>query len=325
MKKRYKILIGLIIIFTVLLVLPYLFQDSNQLGKFRTEDGERKYKEAYSDAMKLLPQPNRRFDVETDFGVVRVYEFVNDETELEIPIVLLPGRNSGTPMWAENLEGLLSERKVYTIDILGDAGLSVQSKPIETADDQALWLEQVFEEMELSQLHLIGHSFGGWNAANYTVHYPNRVMTLSLLEPVFVFTGLRWDFYVKSIPDSLPFLPNSMRGKLLADIGGTTEIDMNDPLARMIAEATEHYSVNLPLPKVIKKKKLSEFKMPIYVALGGKSVIHDSQKAYNSALQNIKELEIKIWEDGTHSLPMEYVEEINQELLEFMRRIDDIR
>lgn len=323
MKKRYKILIGFFIIFTAISILPILFQDSDQLGKFRTIDGERKYKEAYENAMKLLPEPNRMFDIKTDYGLVRVYEFVASTNKLEIPIVLLPGRTSGTPMWAENLEGFLSERTVYTIDMLGDAGMSIQNKPIENAYDQALWLEQVFEEIELSQLHLIGHSFGGWNAANYTVHYPERVISLSLLEPVFVFTGLRWDFYIKSIPASLPFLPESMREKMLADIGGTTEIDTNDPLARMIAEATEHYKVALPLPKVIEAKQLTKLYMPTYVALGGKSVLHDPQKAYNNASQNIKELEIKIWEDGTHSLPMEYTEEINQELLQFMRSIDD--
>ncbi|NLY46291.1 MAG: alpha/beta hydrolase [Tissierella sp.] len=323
MKKRYKFLIGFLIIFTVISILPFLFQDSDQLGKFRTVEGEDKYKEAYANAMKLLPEPNRTLDIETDYGVVRVYEFINSSNKLEIPIVLLPGRTSGTPMWAENLGELLSQRTIYTIDILGDAGMSVQNKPIENAYDQALWLEQVFKGIELSQLHLIGHSFGGWNAANYTVHYPDRVISLSLLEPVFVFTGLRWDFYIKSIPASLPFLPDSMREKMLADIGGTAEVDMNDPLARMIAEATEHYAVALPLPKVIGAEQLSKLNMPIYVALGGKSVLHDSQKAYDNALQSVKNLEVKIWEDGTHSLPMEYTEEISQELLQFMRNIDD--
>ena len=273
--------------------------------------------------MNMLPQPNRRLDIETDYGVVRVYEFISVNNKSKTPIVLLPGRTSGSPMWAENLEGLLNERTVYTIDILGDAGMSVQKKPIENAYDQALWLEQVFEELELSQLHLIGHSFGGWNATNYTIHYPNRVVTLNLLEPVFVFTGLRWDFYIKSIPLSLPFLPDILREKLLADIGGTTEIDMNDPLVKMIAEATEHYVVALPLPKLIEGKELSKLNIPVYVALGGKSVLHDSQKAYDRASQHIKELEIKIWEEGTHSLPMEYKRKINQEIIEFMEDVDD--
>jgi hypothetical protein len=48
-----------------------------------------------------------------------------------------------------------------------------------------------------------------------------------------------------------------------------------------------------------------------------------SQKAYDIASQNIKELKIKIWKDGTHSLPMEYTEEVSKELLDFMRNIDD--
>ena len=44
MKKRYKVLIGILVIFTAISILPFLFQDSDQLGKFRTVEGEGKYK-----------------------------------------------------------------------------------------------------------------------------------------------------------------------------------------------------------------------------------------------------------------------------------------
>lgn len=322
MRKRYKVLIGILVIFIVILILPILFQGSNQRGRFRTVDGEHRYKEAYADAMKLLPKPKQILDIETDHGLVRVYELINSTDKLQVPIVLLPGRTSGTPMWAENLEGLLSERTVYTIDMLGDAGMSVQSKPVENPYEQALWLEQVFKEIGLPQLHLVGHSLGGWNAVNYTIHYPHRVISLGLLEPVFVFAGLRWEFYIKSIPLSIPFLPYSIRNKMLENVGATKEVDMNDPLARMIAEATKDYAVASLLPRMIKTRQLLTLDMPVYVGLGGKSVLHDSQKVYNNALQNIRKLKIKIWEDGSHSLPMEDAEEVNEELLKFMWAID---
>ena len=87
--------------------------------------------------------------------------------------------------------------------------------------------------------------------------------------------------------------------------------------------ATEHYSVALPLPKVLEDEELSKFDMPVYVALGEKSVLHQSQKAYDKAVQNIDNLTIKIWEDGSHSLPMEYPQEMNRELLEFMSKADN--
>lgn len=75
MKKRYRILIGLLCFIILLMIIGAFFQDSDQIGKFRTAEGERSYKETYENAMKNLPDPNKAWDVETDFGSVRVYQY----------------------------------------------------------------------------------------------------------------------------------------------------------------------------------------------------------------------------------------------------------
>jgi pimeloyl-ACP methyl ester carboxylesterase len=317
-KMRTGIIIFLLLIISVIIIPIAISYDSSPVGHFRSYEGEQAYKQAYDEAMKLLPTPSRTIDIETDYGVVRVYEFHNDQSISDIPIVLLPGRSSGVPMWSQNLIDLVSERSVYAIDALGDAGLSVQTKKLENSTDQARWLEQVFDYLELTKVHLVGHSFGGWSAANYVVHYSERVITLSLVEPVFVFTGIRWQLYLKSLPASIPILPQSWRDKMLADIGGASEIDLNDPIARMISEATKHYAAVLPVPEQLTKEQLSGLKLPVYAALAEKSSIHDVQDAYETAVREIENLQIKIWPDATHSLPMEFTEQLDREILDFM-------
>lgn len=37
-----------------------------------------------------------------------------------------PGRNASTPMWRANLASLIARRSVYNLDLLGEAGMSVQ-------------------------------------------------------------------------------------------------------------------------------------------------------------------------------------------------------
>jgi len=40
--------------------------DPSSVGHFRSQEGERDYKQAYANAMKLLPAPSRTLDVKTD-------------------------------------------------------------------------------------------------------------------------------------------------------------------------------------------------------------------------------------------------------------------
>jgi hypothetical protein len=98
--------------------------------------------------MTLLPRPRSTLELETTFGRVRMYEFgAASADRTAISIILLPGRTSGVPMWASNLPDLVAARRTYALDALGDAGLSVQSRPISDAADQADWLDQVLAHL----------------------------------------------------------------------------------------------------------------------------------------------------------------------------------
>jgi pimeloyl-ACP methyl ester carboxylesterase len=320
-RRRFRLRSGLAL--TVMLglglgVLAVAVHDPSPVGHFRTQEGRRAYAASYAAAMEQLPTPARSMDVDTHFGTVRVYEFSSSRTQASTPVVLLPGRTSGAPMWEANLSGLAKEQTVYALDALGDAGMSVQTRKIENSADQAAWLDQVLAQLGSPKVHLVGHSFGGWSAANYAIRHPERVASLMLLEPVFVFGGLRWQVYVKSIPASIPFLPQSWRDAMLSDFGGVKEIDPNDPVARMISDATEHYAVKLPVPQRLSQNQLQRLPMPVYAAMAADSSMHDAAAATQVAQDNIRDLQIKNWRGATHSLPMEFPDQLNRELLDFM-------
>jgi pimeloyl-ACP methyl ester carboxylesterase len=54
-------------------------------------------------------------------------------------------------------------------------------------DDMVLHYDTVFERLGLDRAHLVGHSLGGWVAANFAIFYPSRVASLTLIAPL----GLR--------------------------------------------------------------------------------------------------------------------------------------
>lgn len=304
-------------------VLTYATYDPSPVGHFLSETGQRAYSESYTAAMGALPEPEQSLDLDTEFGSVRVYKFSSPRAQPGTPVVMLPGWAAGVPMWEANLPELAEHRTVYAFDALGQAGMSVQTREIRDARDQAVWVEQTLAQLELPKVHLVGHSFGGWSAANYAARYPERVASLSLLEPVFVFQGLRWQVYVKSLPASLPFLPERWRNAMLQDFGGVEEIDPDDPVARMISDATKYYAAKLPLPERPSEKQLQGLAMPVYVALAAESYMHDALAAAEVARENVRDLRLRVWPEATHSLPMEAPEQLNRALLAFMEAHDE--
>lgn len=326
---RRVIKIVIIIVLTPLLLLVglviyvMLASGSPSIGHWETDDKRKQYTDTYEQALQTLPAPSAQYDVSTDFGTVRVYMWTNDTVKDKTPVVLLPGRTAGVPMWYANLPYLITERPVYALDAIGDAGMSVQTKVIKTNADQAQYLEQTFDSLKITKLHLVGHSFGGYNAANYATRYPDRVASLSLIEPVFVLGGVQPALMLKLIIATLPGTPKSWMENAVADISGETSYDSSDPIQRMIKEGADYYKSSLPSPETITAEQALNWSMPVYFAMAQNSTkLHDSAKIAQLAQQSIKSAETKLWQDATHSLPMEYPKDISAAILSNANRVE---
>ncbi|MBI4813637.1 MAG: alpha/beta hydrolase [Methanobacterium sp.] len=315
-------IIFLIVVFAVIIVLiiaVFSVTSDGPIGRWVSLEGQEEYNYAYNLAMKSMPEPTQVYNVLTSFGTVRVYKWGSeDKIDIGKPIVLLPGRSSGVPMWYLNINDFVNSRIVYAFDALGDAGMSVQTSPIKNSEEQALWINEVLTELRLTKIHAVGHSFGGWLVANYASMYPERIESISLIEPVFTFQSIKPILIIKSIPYNLKFLPKSWRQGLIKEISGTDNIDRLDPVARMIDDGTTNYIMKLPIPKQITKEQMQNWTFPVFLALAGKSPIHDSNKAIQVAKTNVKNLTGKVWEYGTHSLPMEYSKLIDEAIIDFI-------
>ena len=130
----------------VLALVLWCTGDGSPVGHFASASDKDRFMAAYRTAMAALPNPSQTRDIRTTFGIVRVYRFTGAH-DADAPLVLLPGRAAPTPVWADNLPGLLALRSVYTIDLLGEPGMSIQDRPITDDADQAAWLHEVLAQL----------------------------------------------------------------------------------------------------------------------------------------------------------------------------------
>ncbi|WP_018758157.1 alpha/beta fold hydrolase [Paenibacillus terrigena] len=292
----------------------------SKLGHFTSKAGEAEFKNAYHEAMALIPKPNETKDIHTNYGTVRVYYFTEEKNRDKEPIVLLPGRSASTPMWEPNLEGLMKERPIYAIDLLGEPGMSIQTVAIVNRQVQAEWLNQVLEALNLDRAHIVGVSIGGWTAINLTRYYPERIASISLLDPVFVFAPISLKMIALSIPASVPVIPQAIREKMLSYISGGAKADESEPIAKLIESAMRNYKLKLPAPDQISIEDLKKIDLPILALMAENSTMHNSKKAVEKGKKYVKDIDIESWPNASHAINGEYPEEVNSRILVFVKK-----
>jgi pimeloyl-ACP methyl ester carboxylesterase len=286
--------------------------DGSPVGHFASAADKLRFVAAYDRAMTALPPPQQVRDIRTGYGIVRVYRFAGARDE-QAPLLLLPGRAAPTPVWADNLPSFLALRSVYTIDLLGEPGLSVQDRPLETDDDQAAWLSEVIAQLPEPAVHVVGLSIGGWTAMNLAVNRPRKVASLTLIEPVFVFTSMSVEAILRSIPASFAWLPRSMRDDFNSWTAGGAPVE-HEPVGDMIEAGMGTYRLKLPLPGLPAPAKVSALRMPVLVILAGKSPMHDTAAASAEARRLLPQATVRVYAGASHAINGEHPAEIAADL-----------
>ncbi|HTH98600.1 MAG TPA: alpha/beta fold hydrolase [Stellaceae bacterium] len=96
------------------------------------------------------------------------------------PILFLHG--AGGLSWSPLLERLSAAYRVMAPEHPG-FGRTEIPEWMASVGDLALFYLDVLKALDLSQVHLVGHSLGGWTAAELAIRNTGRLRSLSLLAP----------------------------------------------------------------------------------------------------------------------------------------------
>ncbi|MDA3627448.1 alpha/beta hydrolase [Saccharopolyspora oryzae] len=316
--RRRRWLIALGVVAVPVVVAAFAMRTPSPVGHWDGAEGRDRFLAAYDQAFRDLPAVEDAIDVRTDYGVVRFYRFAGSG-EASAPLVLLPGRASASPVWADNLPSLLEVGDVYTVDLLGEPGRSVQDRPIVDDADQAAWLHQALAGLPEDRFHLVGLSIGGWNAANLAVRQPELVATLTLIDPVFVFDDMPLGTVVRSLPAALSWLPKSWRDGFNSYTAGGAPVE-DVPVARMIESGMQHYRLRLPQPSRITEEALAGLDLPVLAIIAGRSVMHDPGTATATAERALPEATVRVYPDASHAVNGEHPDRIAADIADFLAR-----
>ena len=266
---------------------------------------------AYDAVLALWPVPYESSDVPTRFGKTHV---IASGPKGAMPLVLLHATSASATMWFPNIADLSRNYRTFALDTIGEPGKSVVSKPPQKRSDYALWLTDVFNELNVTQADVVGASYGGWVTMNLALYAPERVKKIVLLSPPAAFVPFNKIYMLRIVPSVLfPirfFIMNSIR-----------------PL--FVRRPNEIYFEQLALAAKCKFKEvfpteftddeLRQIRTPALLLIGEKEVILSAPKAIDRAKLLMPDIRAEMIPEASHMLSMDQPEMVNERILKYLK------
>jgi pimeloyl-ACP methyl ester carboxylesterase len=147
---------------------------------FRSAALQQEYLAFYDQRAQRWPIPSESTMVSTTFGdtFVRIQGPADGP-----PMVLLPGDSETSLAWIPVIEAFASEHRVYAADHIYDIGRSINRRQPRRPDDLVRWLAELLDGLDLHDVRLVAHSYGGWMSALFAFEFPERLEKLVLVSP----------------------------------------------------------------------------------------------------------------------------------------------
>tara|TARA_R100001143_G_scaffold63594_1_gene73189 strand:+ start:40527 stop:41393 length:867 start_codon:yes stop_codon:yes gene_type:complete len=246
----------------------------------------------YDEKLNSLNIDYKEIDVNTTFGKTRVIKAGNEKAK---KIVIFHGLNAGSPLTLEAVKDLRDDYLLIAIDTIGQATKS-EENPINIKDDSyAVWADEVLDQLEITDAHFIGISYGAFILQKLITHRPAKVSKCIFVVPGGLVNGTLGESMRRL---TLPLIKYQITKKdsHLKDFIKAFVPDGDEFMFRMQKALLTGFKMDYRRPVLLKEKDVENFTNPVYMIVADDDVFFPGDAAIKRAeklFQNIQ---------GTHVL-----------------------
>lgn len=280
---------------------------------FKSPRGEAEFLAAYDAALHLWPVPFEQRDVATRFGSTHVIVSGPEEAP---PLVLLHCALMTSAIWSPIIGELSENFRTYAVDVIGDVGLTVPSNPPRSGAEFAAWLADTLDALGIGTTRLLGWSFGGFVAANFTVEMPARVERLALLAPFATFVRPGPGFLAGFLPLIVPTRRMSRWfERRLCHAGSFGPAEYSELLYQRFRNGRVMFRTG---PKVFSDEELRLLTMPTLLLVGDEEYLFDGRAAVDRAGRLLPDIRAELLPRCNHAVVSDRTDEVRRQLLPFL-------
>lgn len=284
---------------------------SKNISVFKTSEAKEQYNAVYETALKLWPIPYNELYIPTRFGLTHVIASGSDEAP---PLVLLHPAGSPAIIWYRNVAAFSRHFRTYAVDVIGEVNKSFPTSPIQSRQELADWIVDLFSGLKIESAHMVGNSFGGFLTLNTALFLPERLKKIVLISPAATFVQMwAWYWY---------FFPAYLTGSKYLLRRAYDWIWQDFPIDECMAQLRAITRVSgvpchIP-PSVLGDQELRKIKTPTLLLIGDQEVIYKPEKAIRRASQLVTNLKAEMIKNANHNAEYTAAEEVNEKILDFI-------
>ncbi len=145
---------------------------------FKSPEGRQLILEQYDKILSSFDFKYAERYVETSYGRTYVLE---SGTQGSPPLLLFHGSSSNSASWFADIRELSKAFRVISVDLIGDAGHSAETRLDMKSDHYAVWIRELFEGLGLEKASVMGNSLGAWMCLKFASVYPEMVDKIVLI------------------------------------------------------------------------------------------------------------------------------------------------
>ncbi|MGO3361257.1 MAG: alpha/beta fold hydrolase [Corynebacterium sp.] len=270
-----------------------------RIGDFTGDRARATYRQAYARLAERWPVEAEELTVDTSYGPTHVRR---SGSGTKTPLVLMHGLNGSGLSWHSTVGELARDRVVYAPDVIGTAGKSRQTAPMESGDDYAAWGAELLEGIGHERVHLFGYSEGSWFSALTAGRAVDRVASVTLGEGITTFVPASKKVVRKMITTAMwPTRRNFARLDEWLTPGAELTAEDKD-----LAKAAMKYRRRSPWPSPLSDTQLRAITAPVLAIFGEQTRLGDPHAAAARINDLIPRATVEMVPDGGHSVLWQY-------------------
>src|SRR5215204_1083972 len=286
---------------------------------YKTPEGEAEIRALYAEALAELGLPYESLRVGTRLGDTHVLAL---GPEYGPPAVFLPGGNAMNPTCLTWFLPLAERHRIYAPDIVGQPGLSAQTRPSSKGNGHAFWMEDVLDGLGLERAPLVGLSYGAAIAIRTMGLAPERVSGAALVSPA----GIAASPFLRILgqigaPTLLYRLrPTEARLRRAAmPLFTEPEDPAFGPAIRQLGAALRHLRLDADLPRTATEEELRGFGGPVAVFASEEDALFPARAVLPRAKEIFPNLALAELLEGCRHVPSKAaLDRVNERVISFL-------